>query len=340
MTILSVETDLTEFRFGTQSLKITTGNTGNNALYPAVDSIVVPGLPYTFSCYVKTAAPITGGSIYLQIAAGGTITPALFQSEPVTDSSTYPDIVDGWHRMMVSFVAGEGVQLVRPVIRYTGTTLGLIFWLDGIKFEPGLVASTWMQNIVSKQLVLDQGAVQVDASEGGLLRLRGSNGGPRDTITLGNSGLLFGGDVEVLSNASGVLRVAGHMYLPAGAHYRIQEGPILRGADSRITVPASTVTVLWTWANNNDVSVEQQPAMFLVSGTPQAGNDTSWADIVLVISRTDGLYNAFTVVSSLQTGSPGTRTYSIDGSTGSFKLSITTASYVRWSMIHGYAAYR
>lgn len=220
MTVIAVQTDLSEFRFGTQSLQVTTGDTGDNALYPTADSIVVPGLPYTLSCYVKTAAPITGGSLYLQIAAGGTITPALFQSEAVTDSSTYDDIVNGWHRMSVSFVAPEGVQLVRPVIKYTGSTLGLVFWLDGIKFEPGLVASTWQQNIVSKQLVLDQGAVQVDASEGGLLRLRGSAGGSRDTIALGDNGFLLGGDTPLYSPAANVLRTDSAIRLNVDATIR------------------------------------------------------------------------------------------------------------------------
>ncbi len=196
MTALSVAADSNEFRFGTQSLKVTTGDTGDNALYPASAVTVTAGLTYTLSAYIKTAAVLASGAL-LRIAQAGTLTPALADSATVTDSSLSGESVNGWQRMSVSLVMPEGTLSVRPVVLYTGTTLGETFWIDGIKFEEGDFASLWHQNIVSKRLVLDQGAVQIDASQGGLLRLKGSTGGSRDTISLGTNGLVFGGDTEL-----------------------------------------------------------------------------------------------------------------------------------------------
>lgn len=204
MTAIAVQTDSNEFRFGTQSLRVTIGDTGSNALYPTTDIDVEVGETYVFSVYIKTNGALAGGGVVLRIAQGGTITPALAQSSSVSDSESYENAVNGWTRVELAYTVAEGILTVRPVI-IAAATAAQVFWLDGLKFEKGTAASVWAQNIVSKQLVLDQGGVQVDASEGGLLRLRGATGGTRDTISLGDNGLIFGGDTELYSPAADVL---------------------------------------------------------------------------------------------------------------------------------------
>src|SRR5574337_333447 len=97
MTAISVISSGDDFRFGTQSLKVTTGSTGQNAIYPSTDSPVNAGEAYIMSAYVKTVSPLTGGGLQLQIAGGGTFTPLLASSAIVTDS-TVGSNENGWQR--------------------------------------------------------------------------------------------------------------------------------------------------------------------------------------------------------------------------------------------------
>ena len=220
MGVISVQTDANVFRFGTQSLKCITGDTGDNAIYPADPVAVQPDESRTFSAYIKTEAPITDGSIYLRVAQGGLFTPVLIESDPITDTASDPAAdADGWLRVIVTLTIPSGVFTVRPYLQYTGTTALQVFWVDGIKFERGAVASIWQENIVSGRAVVDQSGFIVDASKGGIVRYLGAAGGSRDTVSLGDHGLVFGGDTEVYSPATGELSVDGQVLagVPSGA---------------------------------------------------------------------------------------------------------------------------
>jgi len=209
MAVISVQTDKNVFKFGTQSLKVTAGATGNNAIFPSTDINVSPGETRTFSCYVKTNGTLTG-NVSLCFAQGGLLTPILAQSALVTNSASMTGAdASGWVRVIVSLVVPTGVFTLRPFILYTLGTAGEVFWVDGVKFELGAVASEWMQNIVSQRAVVDQSGAQVDSSLGGIFRLRASTGGARDTVALGTHGLTLGGDTEVYSPAAGDVRQDG-----------------------------------------------------------------------------------------------------------------------------------
>lgn len=207
MAVMTVQTDSNDFRFGTQSLKATTGATGTNAIYPGSPVPVVPGESRTLSAYLKTAAPITGGALYLRIAQSGLLTPVLAESIAITDTTLATDAPDGWQRVSATLVIPDGMYEVRPFVQYSGATAGLVFWIDGIKFEQGDVVSTWQENIVSKQALMDQNGLQVDAVEGGIFRLRGSGGAARDTVSLGVNGLQFGGDTQLSSPVAGQIQI-------------------------------------------------------------------------------------------------------------------------------------
>lgn len=205
MTAMTVATDTSQFRFGTQSLSVSTGNTGNNGIYPTANMTAVPGQFYTFSCYIKTKALITGGYIALRLCPGGSLTQFAESSVHITDTSASTD--NGWTRVILTAAAPAGVFSIRPVVVYTGTTAGQIFWIDGIKHEPGSVASVWQENFVSGLATHDPIGSMIDASRGGVWRVIGSLGGPRDTVQIGANGLIFGGDTELYSPATGVLTI-------------------------------------------------------------------------------------------------------------------------------------
>lgn len=203
MTLMSVQADTAQFRFGTQSLKVTTGDTGDNAIYPSSEVTVDQEESFSWSAFIKTNASITDGQIELRIAQGGAFTPLLGTSEAVTDTSEGHE--DGWQRVVLTVLIPSGVTSVRPFIVYTGTTAGQVFWLDGVKFEKGDKASVWQENIVSPRTVLDQMGLMVNAVRGGILRLIGAAGGTRDTVQLGDHGLVFGSDTEIYSPAVDII---------------------------------------------------------------------------------------------------------------------------------------
>lgn len=300
MTAISVQTDGDTFRFGTQSLKATTGDTGSNAIYQTDAMTVVPGEVYTFSAYVKTVqgTPITGGSIYLRIAQAGLLTPVLFESAAVTDSYVDEDNVDGFTRMVVTFTCPSGVTSVRPFIQYSGTTAGQTFWIDGIKFEEGDFASEWQVNVVSTKVVLDQGAVQIDAANGGLLRLRGSTGGARDTVDLATHGLRLGGDSEIYSPNAGevkLLQTAGQdktfTVETASAHLAALKVQVAGDTNARLGLRGdATLTGVQLGAGNAaaDINAYRSAAKTLKIDTDAAGADLTKIDIKSVLTQLDG----------------------------------------------------
>src|SRR5574338_67632 len=220
MAVIQAEVTSTEFRFGTQSLQITTGSTGQNAIYPTADIAVQPSTAYIFSAYIKTPSPLTDGGVQLQVAQGGSFTPLLAQgADLITDTSSATE--NGWQRISVAFTTPAGIFSVRPMVVYTGATAAQVFYLDGVKFEPGTVATLWQENLVSTGAVFDAIGMVVGRTANGIFPLLDSQAGDRDTVSLSTHGLTFGGDTELYSPASGVIEVPG---LQLGADVLLQRG--------------------------------------------------------------------------------------------------------------------
>jgi len=201
-------------RFGTKSLRCAvTASAGNRFAYPylnAVDDdvIVQPSTDYTFSAFVKTESPLTHGTIRLRVNPAGDNGNEI--SEWYTDTSrreTTDSTVDwdgsstpeGWLRLVLRFTTGPATTRVRPMIHYThdDSSSGDVFWWDAVKLEEGSVATAWTPGFIADAVVLDAGGIAVDAFAGGILQLRGADGGARDVVSLGNAGLVFGGDAEI-----------------------------------------------------------------------------------------------------------------------------------------------
>jgi hypothetical protein len=110
---------------------------------------------------------------------------------------------------------------VRPLILLTNTAdvIGNYFWADGVLFEEGTVVRSWTPGFVTSGVTFEGGGLNIDTSQGGKLRLKASTGGARDEISVGASGLVFGGSsspVELYSGTANVLDVAGDVKASLG----------------------------------------------------------------------------------------------------------------------------
>jgi hypothetical protein len=94
--------------------------------------------------------------------------------------------------------------------------VGTTSWFDAIKLEASTVVTPWAPGYIADAVVLDAGGLQIDASQGGIFRLKGSAGGARDTVELGPNGLNFGGDgtAPLASPFAGMLETRAGMYAP------------------------------------------------------------------------------------------------------------------------------
>lgn len=207
--------DFGERRFGSKSLKVTTpaatmyayGWQYENLTQNDID--VLAGRQYTWSIYVKTSGTLTTGvrlAVYQQGTSTYLVDGATGQNvvgSLITDTSAY---ADGWQRLSLSFTVRAGVSKVRPVIEYAGSTSGQVFWVDAAQMEEGAWASQWRPGLVGSAVTIDASGLQIDGLKGGIMRLRGSAGGARDTVELGANGLLFGGDTVLYSSATDTLR--------------------------------------------------------------------------------------------------------------------------------------
>jgi hypothetical protein len=117
-------------------------------------------------------------------------------------------------------------QTVYVVVR-AGGTAGAQCWWDGIKLEESSVATPWGPSAVGA-VIIDAGGVQIDGSEGGILRYRGSANGLRDLVDGGANGLMFGGDANLWSPASKHLQTDSLIDTPRGSILPISSGADLR----------------------------------------------------------------------------------------------------------------
>jgi hypothetical protein len=249
-------------RFGARAIKCTVvaGTAGNRYIVPfrkvAGDDIQVSkNTKYTFSAFVKTEGALTGGNLRLAVSRTGSdtdfITPDV-ASPIVTNTSAFPD---GWQRITMTFTT-EAIETVRPMLLYTRNSgVNEAFYTDAWKIEEGTVATAWTPGFIGTPVVLDANGIQVDGSAGGILRLRGILGGARDTVELGQNGLLIGGDVEVFSDLANELRLGAgdSLYVPSEVRLgSTKDVAWTRGAANRMDLAAGDTLRLQTDGNGLD----------------------------------------------------------------------------------------
>lgn len=177
--------------FGTQSARIDAVSGQRTYWYQLVPTEV--GRTYILSGRIKSS-----GSSYARIAAVNKTYPSptdeLAATTPITGTLA-------WDRYYTApFVATQDQTMVILECTSSATT-DAIANFDGIKLESGGVASTWTPGFIGS-VVVDAGGVMVDASGGGVLRLRGSGGTAADTVELGAKGLYLGGSPYVTPDES------------------------------------------------------------------------------------------------------------------------------------------
>lgn len=192
--------DPANYVYGTQSLRLS-GTGGVHTAYQLVP--VVPDTDYILSGRIRSvgnsqaklsiATLGTGGNLVTQTAAGGS-GPTFSQDEDWTRVNT-----PVWN-------SGANTEIY-IACRVDGA-VGTYAWFDAIKMEATTVVSPWTPGFLAEGVVVDAGGVQIDASNGGIFRLRGSTGGSTDTFTLGSRGVVFGGDVELYRGGPGEVYLA------------------------------------------------------------------------------------------------------------------------------------
>lgn len=185
-----IEIDRATLVYGTQSLRSFDGGWA----YQLVS--VVPNKVYQFSAHFKQEAFGSGAYAALVDAPGGT---------PLAQLNASPSELD-WGLVFGEWNSGTRNQVYVQV----GTDAnGLTAWFDALFLEAATVPTAWKPAQVSASVTVDAQGMKVDAELGGVFRLKGSGGGSRDTVELGTSGLIFGGDTELLSPSAGLLTVDG-----------------------------------------------------------------------------------------------------------------------------------
>lgn len=132
-------------------------------------------------------------------------TPAL-----TTDALFYNDKNDVNRYKTDPYVNGGADKTVWVALK-AGGAAGARAYFDAVKVEESTVATAWSPGALGASIV-DAGGVQIDASKGGVFRLRGAddpNVSPRAVVDLYQKGLRFGGDTELSSPATGILNVNG-----------------------------------------------------------------------------------------------------------------------------------
>lgn len=149
------------FVYGTQSLHFV-GN-GSNVREATQIREVTPDTDYVISGRMKTQGD-PPASIQVLTADG---------SEVLASVAATADA--DWRRWTAGpFNTGGNTQVM--VKCRAGSTLNAHAWFDALKLEASRVVTAWTPGMLGHAVVVDAGGIQIDAAQGGLLRLRGSDG--------------------------------------------------------------------------------------------------------------------------------------------------------------------
>jgi len=147
--------------FGTQSLKIE-GNSTTRAVEQQL--VLEPDRDYVLQGRVRSIGN-SGAHIELRDSQGGTT--LLSTDSHTADSDWTQDTSAVWNS------GSRTVVWVACVVTGAGSTAGLF---DGLKMERGVVASPWNPGLVGTATVVDAGGVSIDATAGGIFRVRAADG--------------------------------------------------------------------------------------------------------------------------------------------------------------------
>lgn len=186
-------------RFGSHSLKCVVDTAVDHAVRPyravaglalAEDHMPVKGATtYVFSAYVKTddfRPQLTGSNkIALEVYAAGSST--MLPNDPgnlpehYETQNTAGKGDRNWQRLHYVFTTPADVDEVDVFVKYRNlgpAATGDVFYVDGAQLESGQVVTAWSPGqIGAGAAVLDVQGVQVDAQQGGVLRLQAASGG-------------------------------------------------------------------------------------------------------------------------------------------------------------------
>ena len=186
--------DTGSYVYGSRSLRISAD--GSKYAYQLVS--ILPNTNYILQVRQKSTGN-SGGTVFLADTSSGS---AITTGIPVMAATQ--DFTRA-----VSAVWNSGSRSQVYVVCKADGSAGTFAWFDAIKLEASSVATPWTPGFVGGAIAIDAGGVQVDASAGGVMRLRGSTGGSRDLIEIGATGLKLGGDLELDSPEANVLRIQG-----------------------------------------------------------------------------------------------------------------------------------
>jgi hypothetical protein len=172
--------DVSSYVYGTKSLRIKGTAGGYNVASQKIP--VAPNTNYMLSARVQTSGPTNNAVIALsQSATGPDVLQSVSQVRDIEFEDPRSRIVAGpWN-------SGNNTSIW--VRLYANSDTGGTVWFDAVKVEASSVVTPWSPGYVAQAVVLDAGGLSIDAANGGIFRLRGSNGGARDEISLGTVGL-------------------------------------------------------------------------------------------------------------------------------------------------------
>lgn len=179
--------DTSTYVYGTQSLK----GVVSAAQQQATQEVpVVPNTDYILSGRIKTQGD---PNARIRLVASGSSLVADVIATADTDWARY--VTPVWNS------GGATSVEVHCMIGSSGLGYNGSAWFDALKLEASKVVTPWTPGFLGDAVVLDAGGVNVDASKGGVFRLRSGSGAvlELDTDTGSGSGLIL---------TDGVLRVA------------------------------------------------------------------------------------------------------------------------------------
>lgn len=336
----------TSRRFGTRSAQFTVNGTAGliqpYRLSNGDGIAVVPNTNYVFSAYVSDGDGVNG-NVTLRVYPGSFVGASVTGQTALATSdahTAFDEDLDGWRRMYV-FFNSSGNDTVRPVIYCSGWTSGQSILLDGTIVEEGTVIRSYTPGLVNSPAVIEGGGVQIDASQGGILRLRGSSGGLRDVIELGANGLVFGGTSDtanLYSPSANTLKTDDSLFA-ADLRHDSQLNFVVGGATGAAVIsgglylpPSKAVIFEGTTSDANEISLVGADATAARTITlPNAtGTVALTSDIPSLAGTTFDLTGDVTVTAgSFTIGAANSYVVSVDNDSHNHTLgTTTTGNYV------------
>jgi hypothetical protein len=166
-------------RFGSQSLRFTASSTAFKAAYQDVS--VSPNTEYTLSAYVNTGATPTEGTVRLRLydtawpGAGGErsdlyLDTSRFQTQDTSGAR------EGWQRLALRFRTADQNRLRLGITFGVAPVVGDMFWVDSVQLEESTMPTPWQPGLAGDAAVVDVGGVVIDGVNGGIFRMRTSDG--------------------------------------------------------------------------------------------------------------------------------------------------------------------